>query len=271
MIISNNEGGLSNRIKSLVSVIRISKIKNTEYKVCWDILNDYNKKKHILNCPFNSLFKNDILVNIIPSESIQYNNHCLYICNNDKIPKKFNNFESNCKKTFSKKYGSKTIDFMYNKIPLELKNEYINYFKLLKPIDKLKKKIDKFCKNFNSKTISIHIRSWNRKNENGRSNLFNYNKFENEIEKYDNSYNFFLCSDSQKVKDYFKNKYGDRILLYPRKTDLDTSRDFPEGIQEDLIELYLLSKNNIIIGSHFSTYTEVAWWLNGCTDNITIL
>ena len=56
-----------------------------------------------------------------------------------------------------------------------------------------------------------------------------------------------------------------------RETDLDTSRDFPEGIQEDLIELYLLSKNNYIIGSHFSTFTETAWWLGGCTQNIVIL
>ena len=31
-----------------------------------------------------------------------------------------------------------------------------------------------------------------------------------------------------------------------------------------LIE-YLLSKNNYIIGSHFSTFTETAWWLGGCT------
>ena len=61
------------------------------------------------------------------------------------------------------------------------------------------------------------------------------------------------------------------MLIYPRKTTLDNSRDFTEGIQEDLIELYLLSKNKIIIGSHFSTYTEVAWWLGGCTENIKII
>ena len=201
----------------------------------------------------------------------EYNSHCLFISNKDKIPKNFNNFKSNCNKKFSKKFSSKTIDFMFNKIPLKLRNEYKNYFNILEPINSLKEKIDDYSKIFSDKTISLHIRSWNRPNEKSRASLFNYNKFENEIEKYDNSYNFFLCSDSQKVKNYFKKKYGERILFYPRKTDLNTSRDLPEGIQEDLIELYLLSKNNIIIGSHFSTYTEVAWWLGGCTDNITIL
>ena len=60
-------------------------------------------------------------------------------------------------------------------------------------------------------------------------------------------------------------------MLYHRTTDLDTSRDFPEGVQDDLIELYLLSKNKILIGSHFSTFSEVSWWLAGCPQNVTIL
>ena len=60
-------------------------------------------------------------------------------------------------------------------------------------------------------------------------------------------------------------------MLYQRTTDLDTSRDFPEGVQEDLIELYLLSKNRILIGSHFSTFTEVAWWLGPDNMSVTVL
>ena len=57
MIISINEGGLSNRIKSLVSVIRLSKYNNKEYKVYWKVLNSYKKQNHILNCSFNKFCK----------------------------------------------------------------------------------------------------------------------------------------------------------------------------------------------------------------------
>jgi hypothetical protein len=270
MIVSNNKGGLSNRIKSIVSVIRISKIKKIEYKVLWRVLNNYKEENHILNCPFDLLFKNDILIDNLDTND-NYNSHCLFISKEDNIPKDFNNFNSKCKKKKSKKFGNRTIDFMYNEIPQILKNEYIEYFKILEPVKQLQTEIDEFSKKFNEKTISIHIRSWNRKNEQVRKILFNLDNIENEIEKYDETYNFYLASDCQEVKDKLNKKYGNRILIYPRKTSLDNSRDFPEGIQEDLIELYLLSKNKIIIGSHFSTYTEVSWWLGGCTKNITIL
>ena len=136
-------------------------------------------------------------------------------------------------------------------------------------------KIDHFSSNFDEKTISVHIRSWSRKNEEGR----HYKRFQNGIRRFETemlkykTHNFFLATDSQKVKDYFQNKsiLKEKIICYPRKTNLDTSRKYPEGIQEDLIELYLLSKNKIIIGSHNSTYTEVAWWLAECPENITIL
>ena len=277
MIISNNEGGLSNRIKSLVSCIRIAKKNNIDHKVYWPILDSYKYKSHILNCGFSNLFKNEVEIEDISNIEKKYifNSHCLYIDDIDNLPKNFNNFKSNCAIRFSKhdKYD-RNIDFMYNKIPLDLREEYIKYFNELKPIEELQKEINNFSKKFDNNTISVHIRSWNRKNEIGRRDyLYNIGKFEKEMEKYDNTYNFYIASDSQEVLDYFQKskKFSKRILIYPRKTDLDTSRDFQEGVQEDLIELYLLSKNKIIIGSHFSTYTEVSWWLSSCTENIIIL
>ena len=162
---------------------------------------------------------------------------------------------------------------MYDKIPDELKQKYINCFQTLKPINQLQEKINNYSKCFTENTISVHIRSWNRNGEKSRrTDLFNLHKFENMMNNYKTSL-FYLATDSKKVQDYFKNdsKLRDRILIYPRTKCLNTSRDSYQGVQEDLIELYLLSKNKIIIGSHFSTFTEVAWWLGGCTKNIVIL
>ena len=91
------------------------------------------------------------------------------------------------------------------------------------------------------------------------------------MNKYDNTYTFYISTDSQQVKDYFEKQKKYNVIFYPRTSDLNTSRDFELGIQEDLIELYLLSKNSIFIGSHFSTFSEVAWYLGGCTSNVTIV
>ena len=90
MIVSTNNGGISNRIKSLVSCIRINR---NNFKVKWDIINSYDKHNHILNCTFNKLFSNDIEVKNIDKNIHIYNSHCLSILNDDDLPINFNNFK----------------------------------------------------------------------------------------------------------------------------------------------------------------------------------
>ena len=272
MNISTNKGGLSNRMKSLVSCIKLAEESNNKYAVKWDIVNDYKKDNHLLNCSFNKLFINDIEIIEIEKNNIIYDNHCLSISDNDNIPHNFNNFDSKLKsRKFTKNDKfNRNIDFMYNDIHINVKIKYIKYFKILKLHPILEENINEFSKNFNEKTISVHIRSWNRNNESKRSRLYDLNKYIDIMNKYPTN-NFYLSSDSQNVLNELKEIYKERIYIYPRKTSLDNSRDFPEGIQEDLIELYLLSKNKIIIGSHFSTFTEVAWWLAECPKDIIII
>lgn len=277
MIIANNTGGLSNRLKAFASSVRLGKQMERPVGIKWDILDNYKTHNHILNCPFSKLFTNDIEVDHIRSNDVTLDDrvsHCLVIYETDNIPHNFNDFNSRCAKQFTKadKYN-RNIDFMYNKIPDSLRQEYIKYFSILKPIKEISDNIDIFSKLFDSNTISVHIRSWNRNAEGSRrKSLFNIELFEAEMMKYPDS-NFFIATDSQAVRDYFigHKEFSNRIHIYPRLTPLDNSRDHYKGIQEDLIELYLLSKNSHIIGSHFSTYTEVAWWLGGCCDKITII
>ena len=222
MIISINKGGLSNRIKSLASTIRYSKNFNINYKVYWNILKSYKKNNHILNCPFNLLFKNNIEIKKINETDKPHISDKLLILETDEIPDDFNKFKTKCKKV-NKIYNKKFIDFMYNKIPQKIKDEYIACFKELKLVEELENEVNNFSNYFNEKTISLHIRSWNRPNEKGRSCLYNLNKFENEMNKYDKSYKFFLATDSINTQKILKKKYKNRILTYPRKTDLDSS------------------------------------------------
>ena len=56
MYISTNKGGLSNRIKSLVSCIKLADENNSNYAVKWDIIDNYSKDNHLLNCPFKNVF-----------------------------------------------------------------------------------------------------------------------------------------------------------------------------------------------------------------------
>lgn len=291
MIISTNTGGLSNRIKSLVSVMRYANIVGTDCGILWKRLNDYSKNNHILNCYYRDIFNIKGVSNVCVSSEeylyydTLYNSHCLWITDRDNVPVNFNNFNSKCGVKFSTNdKHRRNIDFMYNKIPTPIIDAYKPYFQRLKLIPELEQKVNDFAiNNFDEYTVSMHVRSWNRNGEKGRRDyLFDIAKFEKVMEeKMEEHFNqnylgnckFFLTTDSQEVKDYFtkESQYKDSIITYPRETSLNTSRDFKEGVQEDAIELFLLGRNNALIGSHFSTYSEVAWWLAGCPSDVTIL
>ena len=156
LAISTNEGGLSNRIKSWVSCYRITP-NNENVRVYWPILDNYETKKHILNCSFNKLFTNNIEIENLSSfknsndNTISiYNSHCLKIFDSDKLPMNFNTFNSQCAVRFIMNDPMRrNIDFMYNKIPIELIQEYRELFKIVKPIPKLQDKIDTFGSKFN--------------------------------------------------------------------------------------------------------------------------
>lgn len=276
MIISKNKGGLSNRIKSLVSCLRYANENNIDARVYWPILDSYKTEKHILNCSFNKLFKNNIEIKELDEKNIIYDCPCLKIFDEDNVPENFCKYKPKWKNKFiCKDKYKRDVLFSYNNMPKNVKINYISYFQLLKPIDEIQEKINTFSKKFNENTISVHIRSWCRPNEKSRASVLfieGIKKFELELNNYPNS-NFFISTDSEKVKHYFKNTslFKNRIFFYPRTTSLKNSRSTPLGIKEDLIELYLLSRNKQIIGSYNSTFTEVAWWLGKCTPHIIIL
>ena len=101
----------------------------------------------------------------------------------------------------------------------------------------------------------MHLRSWINCEE--RKNNFDINKFYNKIDEFsDGVNNFFIAADDMNLCYQIKNKYGDKIILYDNDNDNDTP------LIKSFIELILLSKNNILIGTYISTYTEMAYIIN---------
>lgn len=102
--------------------------------------------------------------------------------------------------------------------------------------------------------IGIHIR---------RTDNFNTIKYGEdanyiyEIEKclaVNKEQKFFLATDSEKTKQFFKAKYGHRI----HTVNSILERDSVEGIQAGVIEMLLLSKSEKIICSLISSYSNTA-------------
>ncbi|KAA6321316.1 hypothetical protein EZS27_029024, partial [termite gut metagenome] len=79
------------------------------------------------------------------------------------------------------------------------------------------------------------------------------NRMNDEIQQHPETL-FYLATDSQKEKALPKGIFGKRIITL----DKEISRTTPSGIENAVVDLFLLSKTNKIIGSFYSSYTEMA-------------
>lgn len=132
-------------------------------------------------------------------------------------------------------------------------------------------KVDEYSSNFNDKTISVHLRTGN--NMDWTQSKVEFKKYQDmtsaiereyyrRIDKYDDSYNFFLSCDNDELLTRFKDKYGDRILTFD---------DEVETSSRALLDVFLLSKNKNMILNHNSNFSEVAWLLAGAPRSIKVV
>ena len=268
IIISTKDTGIANRMKSLASAIRLSMAYGKRFGVIWDtIINIKNQdgSPHRPQSKFSDIFINDFEVHNLleyPVEkSLLYHTWRLQLFEQDKIPPGF------CPHIDKFAPNGVAIDFAYDKIPDRLKREYSNIFKIFELKKNISKKINGFSKrHFNEKTISVHMRTYNDKaGTRGKKKgiySFELDKFIQKMKEQDDSCNFFVCSDCDETINKVIDVFGDRVITF-KSEDRTT--------EEDVIELYLLSKNNLIIGTKSSTFTEVAWWLSDCKMNVVIV
>ena len=124
---------------------------------------------------------------------------------------------------------------------------------IFKPIASLQKEIDAFLPT-NKEVYGIHIRrtdnSWAI--EHSPLELFE-NKIV-EILKKDSDSLFYLASDDADTIARFQKRFGDCILTRPKTF----GRTSVQGIQDAIIEMWILSKTKKIFGSFYSSYSGMA-------------
>jgi hypothetical protein len=148
------------------------------------------------------------------------------------------------------------------------------------PTGFIKKEVEEFATKFDNNTISVNIRSWADTKVPGRSDLvlrhagakdrsetlFSLEKVYRMLDKEEGS-SFFVSCDSEEVLRNITRRYGRRVISYPHSVKVG-DRLSKRGMQEALIDLLLLSKNNRLKVSAYSTFSEVAWWFGGCTASV---
>ena len=174
-IVSITNSGIGNRLKSLLSVMRMT----NNYKVYWP-------KNRWGHSSFSELFKNDVEVTKFPflnniffgqnrliiSKKIRLSPYFL-VMDSDKIDYDFAPSYYD-KKTESRRQinNGKSIDYQYERIPLKIRESYIHQVKKLVPIDYIENKVNEFSKKaFNNDTVSVQLRTW--KDDVRRKEMFN--------------------------------------------------------------------------------------------------
>lgn len=122
------------------------------------------------------------------------------------------------------------------------------------PTEDIAVKIDDVSKSFSKSTYGIHIRRTDNPISIDLSPTNLYVKEIDTIISQDNNARFYLATDSLSEKEFLINKYQDRIIT----SIFNTSRQSTEGMKNAVIDLFALSRTRMIIGSYFSSFSDIA-------------
>jgi len=262
MITVTPYGGLANRMRVVDSVFQLAKRNNATMKVIWELSNE-------LNCPFSSLFET--------SQNLQVDEVVLTNARK-KINEGIRRFFQLVKLRYPFGYSACLYDkditkyletgYDFNELIKNNNNlfirtvhkfyEDVHSFEEFVPVPSLKEKIEGYAAQYSDNTIGLHIRRTDNKLSIKFSPLSGFTDLMDEaIVQYQDA-KFFLATDSPEVEELLYSKYGSRIISHPKTLDRNT----PSGIQDSLVDLYCLSKTSRIVGSFYSSFSEVAARIN---------
>lgn len=118
----------------------------------------------------------------------------------------------------------------------------------------LQKQLDEYRSQMGKNTIGIHIRRTDNLESIQHSPIQKFIDFIHSAIQENDTQKFYLATDDQVVKEEFIQLFGDKIMTM----DCVLRRDSEEGIKCALLELYILSSCAKIIGSYYSSYSELA-------------
>lgn len=254
-------GGLANRMRAIDSAVALSLETHSKLRIIWF-------KDHGLNCRFDQLFDPFDIPTVSVTEA-SWSDLLLYDRPRRKnffiprLPQEWL-FDSRIYEVQAKKLVQEHFDFhnwakgkkVYMASFVSFYSPRIEWkiYSIFKPQPNLIREIDARRSGFGPNTIGIHIRRTDNVISIAQSptHLF-IERMEDELKKNCDT-TFYLATDSEEDKKRIIDQFGDRVFFSTQKAD----RNSVEGIQEALIELYLLSHTRQVLGSVYSSFSEAA-------------
>lgn len=256
-------GGLCNRMRAMATGVAIARHYNSKTTIYWNNCTG-------LKADFKDLFKpiNEKDVLIVENKEWIYNIKGTkgYLLRRPLLQMRFNQiyfnysiYSSHETNIFTKIDGRKNNDILFvSCCPM---CEQMDIHTLFVPTDEIQCDIDKITSQYSEHTIGIHIRRTDSNESIKNSPIDAFEKrMQAELCKNVNT-TFYVASDDDEVKRYFKNKYPKNVITIFQ----DTSRNSIEGMRFAVVDLFCLSKTKHIIGSFYSSYSHIASVLGGIT------
>lgn len=114
--------------------------------------------------------------------------------------------------------------------------------------------VDQISRQFTECTVGVHIR------RNDNANAIRYSPTHAFVAAMKDciaanpDVQFFLSTDSRETEEHMKSLFGGRVITRRRTI----SRSSAEGMQDAIVDLFLLSRTSRILGSYYSTFSETA-------------
>lgn len=254
-------GGLANRMKAIDAAIQLISGTDISLKIYWF-------RDQGLNCRFDQLFEplNLPQVSVVEASACDALIYDRPRKRNFYLPRLFQSFLfDDCV------YEAEATERMYHHFDFRSwatgKTTYLascvyffplspdqRLFQSFRPILSLQQKIDERACSFGDRCVGVHIRRTDNLSsiKESPTKLF-IDRMQMMIQS-DEDTCFYLASDSSEEKSKMKATFGERILT----SVTDLSRNSVQGIQDALVELYVLSKTKMILGSVKSSYSETA-------------
>ena len=134
----------------------------------------------------------------------------------------------------------------------------VSHFIKLHPVNTVTQVVDEFAAKFCGHTVGVHVRRGDFAGQLSRNHnlkLPALGRYFSYLDKWRGT--IFLATDGgEEVVEAFRDRYSDRLLIYSKHCP---GRNTPQAVQEALVDMYLLQRCQAIIGTRYSSFSELAW------------
>jgi hypothetical protein len=254
-IVVKANGGLGNRMRVIASSIALSQRLKTTVEVLW--INNV-----ALNCSFFDLFQKLEDIEIVESVYIKSWNKIAHRQRRKKLWNTYQNFDIQLNDEGLKSLSSSQNDLLEHIKDAETvfidtcQHFYgdLSCLSYLIPADGIADTAKIRLSETGGAYIGVHIRRGDNTMSKANSPTALFIQTLKNEQKRNADIKFYLATDDRGEAKILKKVIGESIVYYPS----ELARKRPEGIQQALVDLILLSNAKKIIGSYWSSFTEIA-------------